>query len=146
MKKYATKAQAGFTLIELMIVVAIIGILAAIALPQYQTYTKKAKFTEVIQAATPFKLAIEICAQEQNLVLTACRTHGQNGIPAAPTAAGKVASLAIAPATGAITVTAVTTGGLNGETFILTPTANAAGAATAVSWAKTGTCTAAGIC
>ncbi|MGL4467874.1 MAG: prepilin-type N-terminal cleavage/methylation domain-containing protein, partial [Plesiomonas shigelloides] len=57
------KKQSGFTLIELMIVVAIVAILAAVALPAYQTYTKKAKFTEVVSAVGPFKTAIEICAQ-----------------------------------------------------------------------------------
>jgi len=56
MKKY----QAGFTLIELMIVVAIIGILAAIALPAYQDYTKKAKISEVVLAAS----ALRTCATE----------------------------------------------------------------------------------
>ena len=53
--------EQGMTFIELMIVIAIIGILAAIALPAYQTYTKKAKFSEVVTASTSVKSAIEIC-------------------------------------------------------------------------------------
>jgi type IV pilus assembly protein PilA len=55
--------QKGFTLIELMIVVAIIGILAAVAIPAYQNYTLKSRYTEVVTAASPYKLALEVCAQ-----------------------------------------------------------------------------------
>lgn len=57
------KKQSGFTLIELMIVVAIVAILAAVALPAYQNYTKKAAFTEVVAAAGGVKTAVEVCSQ-----------------------------------------------------------------------------------
>ncbi len=76
------KRQSGFTLIELMIVVAIVAILAAIALPAYQTYTKKAKFSEVVTATGAFKTAVEVCAQKDGS-LANCGTSGSNGIPAA---------------------------------------------------------------
>ena len=102
MKKY----QAGFTLIELMIVVAIIGILAAIALPAYQQYMGKAKFSEVVLATSGPKIAVELCAQDLG-TLTGC-DGGTNGIPADIAAAqGKVATLVTAD--GVITAVAVGT-------------------------------------
>lgn len=141
-KMMKKQAQAGFTLIELMIVVAIIGILAAVALPAYQTYTKKAKFTEVVLGTSAIKTAVEICAQDLGTA-TGC-TDASNGI-AAVAAAGNIAS--IATTNGIITATAVgaagaPVNGLSGETYILTPTF----AAGKVTWATTGTCLAANLC
>ena len=127
------RAQQGFTLIELMIVVAIIGILAAVALPAYQNYTKKAKFSEVVLATNAAKIAVEICAQDQNGVATC--TGGAQGVPAdIATAAGNVAT--VATAAGVITATAVATNGLSSETYVLTP----AFANGRVTWTVGGTC------
>ena len=120
--------QKGFTLIELMIVVAIIGILAAVALPAYQQYTAKAKFSEVVLATAALKTAVELCAQDQGAV-TNC-SSGTNGVPVDTTTAnGKVAS--VTTAGGIITATAIATGGLNGQTYIL----NGTYANGAVQWA-----------
>ena len=131
--------QKGFTLIELMIVIAIIGILAAIALPQYTQYTKKAKFAEIVNLSAGYKTDVALCAQNNNNVLTTC-VGGANGVgweikANQAVTVGNTATVAVA-ANGIITGTAVAVNGLNGETYILTPTANTDG----VSWVGTGTC------
>ena len=59
------RIQEGFTLIELMIVIAIVGILAAVALPAYQNYSTKAKFSEVVAAGQPIRAAIDICRRRR---------------------------------------------------------------------------------
>ena len=116
------KVQQGFTLIELLIVIAIIGILAAVALPAYNTYTNKAKFTEVVLATSPYKTAIDICVQTDGKVNN-CYGAGVNGIPkdqgttaSATTvvAAGQLTSLALTGDndTDKITITAKGVGGL----------------------------------
>ena len=75
------RVQQGFTLIELMIVVAIIGILAAVAIPQYRDYTIKAKIGRVLSGVDSLKQAVALCAQEAGGVLTTC-DGGAAGIPA----------------------------------------------------------------
>ena len=73
-------AQQGFTLIELMIVIAIIGILAGVAIPQYSQYTRRAKFAEITLAVTQFKAPAEIAAQTSS-ISESDLDAGQLGIP-----------------------------------------------------------------
>lgn len=80
-KKYRYSIS-GFSLIELMIVVTIIGILATIAIPSYQDYTRRARFTEVIAATAPFKTAISLALQE-GIPKDQCQI-GTHGIPLSP--------------------------------------------------------------
>jgi type IV pilus assembly protein PilA len=94
--------QQGFTLIELMIVVAIIGILAAVALPAYQDYTTRAKVSELIVMASPAKLAVSETASSLGDLASVTASNSGYTFPGATK---HVSAIAITDATGVITVT-----------------------------------------
>ena len=107
--------QKGFTLIELMIVVAIIGILAAVALPAYQDYTVRAKVTEGLVVASSAKLAVAENASNGKQFASGWT---------APAGTTNVTSIGIVEGTGVITITYPATAG-NG-TILITPTSSGA--------------------
>jgi len=132
------QTQKGFTLIELMIVVAIIGILAAVAIPAYKDYVTKAKFADVVGSISAVKTAISVCMQENAGSAAACDTAAKLNINL-PAANANFAAPTIAATTAAITATATTAAG--GSTYIITPTM--ATGDSVITWTVSGTCTAA---
>ena len=130
------RVQQGFTLIELMIVVAIIGILAAIAVPAFQKNVQKSRFAESLSISDGYKTAVSLCVNTLS-TLTGCDAN-TNGIPAVP-AIMPTNVTSVAVLNGVITVTSAATAG--SYTSLITPVLDNG----IIRWDQTGTCSAAAV-
>lgn len=130
----------GFSLLELLLVVALIGILAAFAVPTYKTYLQKTRFMEVVQHSHAVRVAQSACLLQVGDDLNACDTFAELAIPS-PNSSNNMQSITLASTNGKITGTGTTAAG--GYTFTLTPSINDAGLLT---YAIGGSCVTVGFC
>lgn len=128
------KKSTAFTLIELLIVIAIISLLATISIPSYQNYLQRARFSEVVMATTPYKTAIALALQDG--VLMKDLNSGENHIPESPASTQNLTNIEVKK--GIIIATASKKAG--SYTLILTPDS------LGNQWSMSGTCVTAGVC
>ena len=135
-----TRLVNGFSLLELLLVVALIGILAAFAVPTYQTYLQKTRFMEVVQHSHAIRVAQSACLLQAGDGISACDTFGELAVPA-PGTSDNTQSVGLSATSGIITGTGAAAAG--GYTFTLSPSINSAGLLT---YAVGGSCITAGFC